>query len=310
MCLNRAFKGFKMKDMSIETYMKAIDQALPELDTVFLWGVGEPLLNPNFMKMVGIAKGVGAKVNFSTNGMLLDKKAAEQIVALGVDGVIFSVDGARPGTFEKIRIGAKFEKVMENIRGLIRVKNESGASLPKISLTCTLQKDNLYEVPELVELAHRLGVGSIWFQNLVSWDKSTRDISLLSMNREEIKKVFEKAKETANQTGVKIRLPELSVRGKSVCRFPWFGPPNISWDGTVSLCPWIAYPVDMYYVLKKGSVAQEKTFFNPLIMGDINETTLKEIWNSAKYRKIRESFGRGKQPYPCDVCLHQYQVIC
>lgn len=311
MCPNQGFKGFKMTDMPIETYKKAIRQSLPELDFVYLWGVGEPMLNPNFTKMVGIAKGVGAKVSFSTNGTMLDHKIARKIVELGVDDIIFSVDSADPETFEGIRKGAKFDKVIGNLEGLLGLRKEMGSKVPRVSMTCALMKDNLDGMSEMVKLAHRIGVPSVWFQNVISWNDFTSKQSLLSFRKSVvIRKAFDETKRLAGRMGVKVRFPQLEVRGNSLCRFPWFGPMNVRWDGTVTLCPWIAYPLDVYFVLKKGTVARQHEFFEPLVMGSIHKSSLKEIWNNEKYRKARGLFKRKKQPYPCNLCLHQYQVIC
>lgn len=85
---------------------------------------------------------------------------------------------------------------------------------------------------------------------------------------------------------------------------------NVRWDGTVTLCPWIAYLTSMYFILKKRTVAEQQVFFEPWIMGNIHKSPLKEIWNNEKYQMIRELFRKNQQPYPCNLCLHQYQVIC
>lgn len=311
MCPNRGFRDFKMVDMPMETYVKAIRQSLPELEFIYLWGVGEPLLNPNFIRMVKIAKRIGAKISFSTNGTFMDEDIAKKIVGLGVDEIVFSMDSANPRIFEKIRHGAKFERVTGNLERLLRVRNEAGSKVPRVSIATTLLKMNLSEMTEMVNLAHRLGVPKVWFQNVISWDDFTRKQSLLSIRKSaRVKKVFKRTKKLADQKKVRIRLPELEVKGKSVCRFPWFGPVNVRWDGTVTLCPWIAYPTDMYFVLKKRTVAEQPVFFEPLMMGNIHDSSLKEIWNNEKYQHIRELFKKDQQPYPCNLCLHQYQVIC
>lgn len=295
----------------MKTYNKALRQSLPELEYIYLWGVGEPLSNPNFIKMVKIAKRAGVKISFSTNGTFLNEKIAKKIVELKVDEIIFSVDSANPKIFEKIRQGAKFEKVIGNLENLLKIRNEFHSKVPRVSMTCTLMKMNLPEMPEMVNLAHKLGVPKVWFQNLISWNDFTRKQSLLSIRKSaRVRKIFEKTKKLANQKGVKIRLPELEVKGKSVCRFTWVGPPNIKWDGTVTLCPWMAYPTEMYFGLKKGTVAEQRVFFEPLIMGNIHNCSLKEIWNNEKYQRVRELFKKNQQPYPCNLCLHQYQVIC
>ncbi len=311
MCPNRGFKGFKMADMSLEIFKKAIEQSRPELEYVYLWGVGEPLTNPNFLKMVEAAKELGMKVSFSTNGTFIDEKMARKIVELQVDEIVFSVDSADPEMFEKIRRHAKYDKVIGNLERLLAIKKEKGSKVPSVSMTCTLLKMNISGAPDLINLAHRLGIEKVWFQNVISWDKFTTEQSILSMRgSEKVRQAFEETRRVAKEKGIFVRLPELEVSGRSVCRFPWFGPMNVRWDGSVTLCPWIAYPIGMHYILHEGKVGKKQVEFAPWVMGNINQTPLKEIWNNEKYRLIRSQFKEKKQPYPCNMCLHQYQVIC
>lgn len=311
MCPNRGFKGFKMADMKMDTFLKALDQSLPEIEYIYLWGVGEPLTNPNFLEMIKIAKSIGLKVSFSTNGTFMNEKMAKSLVDLKVDDIIFSVDSANPETFEKIRKWAKFETVIGNLENLLRIKRERNSKQPNVSMTCSIMKTNLSEMPGLVELAHKLGIPKVWFQNIISWNKFTQEQSLLSIkNSKQVKNAFKKTKKLADEKGVQIRLPEMEVGDGSLCRFPWFGPMNVRWDGSVTLCPWIAYPTEMFYVLEKGKVGKRHVDFAPWIVGNINETPLKEIWNNEKYRLMRDLYKKHRQPYPCNLCLHQYQVIC
>lgn len=310
MCTNRNFRGFKMKDMPLKTYKRAIYQAPPQLEFVHLWGVGEPLMNPNFVEMIETAKKAGLEVSFSTNGMLLDADVAEKIVKLGADEIIFSIDSTKPKTFERIRCGAKFEKVMSNVQELIRIKKKFRSNVPRISFAFVVLKENLVEMPEMIGWAHRLGVHKVWFQNVISWDNFTRNQSALAMDGGSVKKIFDKTKKLASQKGVKVRLPKLKVEGKSICKFPWFGPPNITWDGTVTLCPWVPYPFDTYFTLKDGSVVEERAVLEPMVMGNINNSSLMEIWNNQKYQSIRERLKQKQPPDSCSLCLHQYQVIC
>ena len=55
-------------------------------------------------------------MTFTTNATLLNDTISKKIIDSGVDVVFFSVDGASKETFEKIRVGANFERVKENIR--------------------------------------------------------------------------------------------------------------------------------------------------------------------------------------------------
>jgi len=311
MCPNRGFGDFKMVDIPIDTYASVLRQSLPEIEYVYMWGVGEPTSHPKFLEMVRMAKQFGLKISFSTNGTFLNKNMAEKIVKWGVDEIIFSIDSADPKLYNKIRKGAKFDKVIDNLRTLLKIKKERDAKVPNVSITCSLMKINLDEMPKLVELAHDLGVPKVWFQNVISWDSFTKDQSLLGFqDRKKINRIFSETQKLAKEKGVWIRLPKFTIVGKSVCGFPWFGPINVRWDGSVTLCPWIAYPTHMYFVKKGNKVVKQHIMFRPWVMGNVHQQPLKSIWNNEKYQQMRLLLKKSEQPYPCNMCLHQFQVIC
>jgi radical SAM protein with 4Fe4S-binding SPASM domain len=113
-------KGF----INLETYKRAIEQCCDfGIENVHLYTIGEPLLHKNIIEMVRIAKDNDRKVYIYTNGMLLDKKMAKQLVDEKVDNIIFSLEGVDKNKYENIRKGAKFEIVKENISNLKQYRN-------------------------------------------------------------------------------------------------------------------------------------------------------------------------------------------
>ena len=326
MCPRPEFGGFvPNKDMSFEMYEKIIKQS-PYLNTVYLWGVGEPFMNPDCMKMIKFAKFYNLKVIINTNGTLLNSTISNELIKLGVDEVIFSIDGVGT-TFEEIRKGARFDDVIHNIRELKSIKKRNSSKLPKLTSNFVLLEENLEDAPRVIYLAHIIGIEEIKFQNVIDWNDYTYNQSLLSFNKydkkkgldEELNKLrkedninigFSKIKYSAGLNKMKVRIPNLEINGEPKCKFPFFGPPNIRWDGSVTPCCFIAYPIPIYHILKDNKIAFEKRMFNPLIMGNINENTINEIWNNKKYKELRNSYKIGKPIHPCDICLSQYGVIC
>ena len=310
MCPRPEFGGFvPNKDMSFEMYEKIIKQS-PYLNTVYLWGVGEPFMNPDCMKMIKFAKFYNLKVIINTNGTLLNSTISNELIKLGVDEIIFSIDGIG-STFEKIRKGAKFDNVIHNITELNIFKKYNSSKLPKLSSNFVLLKENLKEAPEMVYFAHSIGIEEIKFQNVIDWNSYTYEQSMLSLKyNHNTKVVFSMIKHNAELKKVKVRLPNLNINGKLKCKFPFFGPPNIRWDGSVTPCCFIAYPIPVYHILKDNKIVFGKRMFNPLVMGNVNENTINEIWNNEKYIKLRNSYKIGKPIHPCNICLGQYGVIC
>ena len=74
--------------MSKESFMKLINN-IPHLVSINLTGLGEPLLNPDFIDIVKMAKIRKLYVEFFTSGTLLDESIGRNLIKLRVDRVIF-----------------------------------------------------------------------------------------------------------------------------------------------------------------------------------------------------------------------------
>lgn len=89
---------------------------------------GEPLLHPDIVEMVRLAKAAGIKeVWINTNGGALTEKLARGIIGAGVDWVTMSFDGLGEH-YEAVRIPLKYEESLEKLRTLRRVRDELGAN--------------------------------------------------------------------------------------------------------------------------------------------------------------------------------------
>jgi sulfatase maturation enzyme AslB (radical SAM superfamily) len=78
-------KGF----MSMETYEKVLEKQ--ELDFIELHGFGEPLMHPQIFDFVRMAHERGLKTQFSTNGLLLNKKVMDKLVDAGLSLLFISI---------------------------------------------------------------------------------------------------------------------------------------------------------------------------------------------------------------------------
>jgi MoaA/NifB/PqqE/SkfB family radical SAM enzyme len=105
--------------MSFDTYKMIIDQVSQQKRSINLTQMGEPLLNPNIIKFISYAKTFGHYVSLTTNGTKLTRELSKELTAAGLDLIIFSFDGGTSETYESIRQGAKFKRVLANIEHFI-----------------------------------------------------------------------------------------------------------------------------------------------------------------------------------------------
>jgi MoaA/NifB/PqqE/SkfB family radical SAM enzyme len=107
----------------------AVAAGIPRLRLFLL---GEPLLHPELTEMIRCAKSLGVpSVEINTNAMALSPERSRELVAAGLDEVVFSLDGADAQSYEAIRRGGDYEQVVSNLEAFFRVRAESGRERPR-----------------------------------------------------------------------------------------------------------------------------------------------------------------------------------
>jgi MoaA/NifB/PqqE/SkfB family radical SAM enzyme len=96
MCLvgHRSPLGRRSASLDLASFRRLLDE-LPDVESLTLQGLGEPLLAPGLLDMVSLAKARRIRVGFNTNGMLLDARHRRALLDLEVDWVHVSVDAPR-----------------------------------------------------------------------------------------------------------------------------------------------------------------------------------------------------------------------
>jgi len=153
-CVSCDYWRHGRRDIDIET-VQGLLPGLRELgtQTVLISG-GEPLLHPRWAEIAALLRGQGHQLWLLTAGLALAKHAAE--VARLFEQVTVSLDGSTAASYAAIRGLDAFEAVCAGIRAAVR----EGI---KVGLRVTVQRGNAGELPELVALAHKLGVANISF---------------------------------------------------------------------------------------------------------------------------------------------------
>jgi radical SAM protein with 4Fe4S-binding SPASM domain len=315
MCLVRYAPAVGRREgaLAYEDFLALVD-GLPELRRVTLQGLGEPLLSPHLVDMVRHAAAHGIEVGFNTNGTLLGRDVAHELVEAGLGWLHVSLDGAVPATYEDVRHGTgmaprpgQFERVVGNLRGLVAARATRGASSPRIQLVFVAMRRNVRELPALVRLAADVGVDEVWVQNLShtfsDTDPSGRyaemrayaaDEALFDRGDEEAasmgRRAFDDARAAAAGCGVGLRLPRLEPE-------PHDGPRTAGEPG----CSW---PFDSAYVTHRGDVQPCCMVMGSdrATLGSIRERSFGEVWSGERYRAFRRRLLGDDPPDVCRGC--------
>ena len=135
------------EDMSDEVYQSLVTQAGPTAEHMMLIGLGEPFLDPKIFDRITYCHQHGVSTLISTNGTLLDEKAARRLLATPLEHITLSFDGYSKNTFETYRKGAKFERVRDNFVRFCTLKRDLGSRM-QIVVQMVRMDGNRHEVED------------------------------------------------------------------------------------------------------------------------------------------------------------------
>lgn len=120
--------------------------------------MGEPLLYPDFDKILGMVRQMSLKVNLTTNGTFPGRGVdswARAILPVASDTKI-SMNGATSRTAESIMQGLNFERQVTNLHEYVKIRNDiqrSGVNDPTVTVQATYMRSNIDELPDLLRMA-------------------------------------------------------------------------------------------------------------------------------------------------------------
>jgi MoaA/NifB/PqqE/SkfB family radical SAM enzyme len=218
----------------------------------------------------------------------VDEKTSEKLIDMGVDKLLMSIDGATAGTYEKVRPGSKFDRVIKHVRKLYELKKAKGAHFPHISFHYIVNKHNLHEMPQFLELVSSVTGGertSVMFTILLHKYKEVEDI-FVDVPEEMIKKVEATAKNKAIDITWSLDIPQDKP---TLDRCIEWTMPFIFVTGHVIPCC-------------AGNEANGREYQKDTALGNIFEQKFKDIWRGPKYTALRQMLLDRRLPAACVKC--------
>ena len=115
-------------------------------------GTSEPILDERLPEFINLAKESGIiDIMLNTNGTLLSKSVAKEIIISGLTRLRLGFDGINPKTYENIRKGANFDNVKNNIINFINFRNSIQQDIPVVRISCVRLKENENEINDFIQ---------------------------------------------------------------------------------------------------------------------------------------------------------------
>ncbi|MBN2373186.1 radical SAM protein [bacterium] len=267
-----------MEDSLYKKIIKSLQDA-GTLRQIVLMLQNEPLLDIKLIQRIHYARevlGKKVKIGIVTNGTLLNPRHIHDLVYSGINSIDISIDAFSEKTYNIIRPGLDFFKVVQNTQAILENKKRVN-----IVVRFLKQRANTGEEKQ--------------FRHY--WESKGAKVFIFApVNRAGGLKNFDQIKNNAHRSNIfylkkklkkAIRNLCLQVAARSFiatpCLLP-FNNINILWNGKVILCCHDWEPVD--------------------IIGDLSKQSLQDVWNSDSMNKYRYLLwsNRIKESPVCKNC--------
>jgi len=256
-CYNKEEIGIKKASLDTEIIKHRIKEAY-ELGTrgISFTGGGEPLLHRDFVQIVEYSKMLGFDNGLITNGSLISPKNVFQLNH-SLQWIRISMGGGNKDSYAKVQGVDQFERVIDNIKLLVKTKVETKNNL-NIGIRVLVSKDNLNNIENL---AHILSEMQINYLQLAP-DQFTNDGGAFWNDNSTIT-IFRNVKQILEKNGIMLLAAGYTINDDNL-QYPrtcyaHFFQAAVTADGNLTFCK-NCRGHDKYYI------------------GNIYNKSLTEIW--------------------------------
>jgi radical SAM protein with 4Fe4S-binding SPASM domain len=250
-------------------FRKTIDDLHRDLSFLIFYFQGEPYINPDFLDMVQYASQRGIYTITSTNGHFLNEENARKTIESGLDRLIISVDGSTQEVYEQYRKSGKLEVVLQGARNVVKWKKELKSKTPHLIFQFLVVRPNEHQIPEIYKLAEEIGIDEVRLKTAQIYDYAQGNPLIPNQDR-----YSRYRKQADGSYRIKNQLLNHCWKLWHAC--------VITWDGVVVPC---CFDKDAQYR-----------------MGNLQEQSLREVWQQQPYREFRQQLMKGRDKI--DICTN------
>ena len=296
-------------ELSTEDAMKVVDQIAEFGVTSLAFSGGEPLMRKDFFEVARHAIESGLYVSLATNGTLLNEENVRKLKEIGVHYVEVSLDGANAKTHDYFRgKDGAFEQTLQGLKNC----------MDKNICTCiaiTGTKNNLKEIPSVLEMAENMGIDRFTLFNFVPTGRGKEIVEAdpSPEEREELLRFFNSKLSEDHKIAILSTTPQLA-RVALQCHSPTqddiimplahMGAAKVS-KRAKALADFIGgCGAGRLYCAISPEGNLQPCVFMPLIVGNLKTERIADIWfNSQVFKDLRD---REKLKGRCSKCGYKY----
>ena len=200
-------KRYRLADKIIE-YVKKQSHTI----CIHVGSDGDPFASLIYRYFVKAIKDLpNVRFTIQTNGLLIKKMhQRHQTLFEKLDILNLSIDGATKTTYELLRRGGSYEKIIENLESAKELKQKYGF---RFILHFVVQDRNYRDMDKMVEMAKLYGADRLWFNRITNWNTYSNfvDLDVLDTRNKNHKECIEQIKKIKNKNhdNLLIEMPTL-----------------------------------------------------------------------------------------------------
>jgi MoaA/NifB/PqqE/SkfB family radical SAM enzyme len=159
-------KNFKMRLTLADKILNFLENNKGKKFNVHIGSDGDPFASIVYRYFMMKTKNLkNLKYSIQTNGLLIKKNFYKfKHILENLNKIGISIDGATKKTYESLRVGGKFEKIIENLEFLKEIKNFD------THLHFVVQQKNYHEIEKIIELGLKYNVDKIYLNKITDWN--------------------------------------------------------------------------------------------------------------------------------------------
>ncbi len=303
-----AYHDAPRRHVTVAQFARIAEQLFPRAQQVSLSYGCEPLLHPDLPALLAIlARHEVPHRYLNTNGLLLTERQAEAMVEHAFSVVMVSVDAATAPTYERIRVGGTWARLVSKLRLLADVKARRNSPLPRLGLGFVLMRQNLAELPAFIDFAAEVGAEAVNATHMAVWQGVGNEAMAAAHEQDGCNAALAAAHERATRHGIALVAPApftsapadgglVADPGRSA-RQHGLDPRLHRW----ARCP---FPFAFLAIEPDGQVMPcggwDKVGAGS--MGNVFTTDVLAIWRGAAFAALRDRLLLHRLEGPCARC--------
>ncbi len=142
-------------ELSTGEIFKILDNIGQHYSPIIILTGGEPMTRPDIYEIARHGAGLGLRMTMAPCGMLIDEQTIKSVRESGIRRISLSLDGATAETHDG------FRQTRGSFDSIINAAKLAAANDVEFQINTTVHKNNIDEIPAILELAVKLGAKSL-----------------------------------------------------------------------------------------------------------------------------------------------------